>query len=83
MQKSAPFDPIWHHLAPFGPFGHVWPSKALYDLVLQRLTLFGTIWHHFAPFGPAWTHLVLLGHSSILITRYLRYQFVKVAKTEQ
>ena len=58
-RKSAQFDLIGPHMAPFGPFGHVWPC----------LTLFGTIMPHLATFGPAWPHLALLGHSSILVSR--------------
>ena len=36
------------------------------------MTLFGIIWHHLDPFGPDWPHLTLLGHSSILISRYVK-----------
>ena len=43
-KKSAPFHPIWPPLAlfgPFGPFGHIWPRKALFGLIWPRLTPFG------------------------------------------
>ena len=77
-KKSAPYDPIWPRLAPFGPFGHFWrrrPFLALFgpfDPVWPRLTLFGTIWHHLALFDPAWPNLALLGHSSISTSRYFK-----------
>ena len=77
-KKSAPYDPIWPRLAPlallarFGPIRHFLAIFAPFDPIWPRLTLFGTIWHHLVLFDPAWPHLALLGHSSILISRYFK-----------
>ena len=72
---SAPFDPIWPHLAPLAlltTFGPVRPFLALFCPVWPHLAPFDSVWHHLAPFGPARSHVFLLGHSSILISRYFK-----------
>ena len=75
-KKSAPYDPIWPRLAPFGPFGHVSLRRlflALFGPVWPRVAPFDPVWHHLAPFGPIWPHLALIGHSSISISRYFKW----------
>ena len=48
---------IWPHLAsfgPVGPFGQVWPYKALFGHFWPRLTPFGPVWPRLTPLGPVW-----------------------------
>ena len=72
MQKISPIWPCLACLALLAPFCPVGPFLASFYSVLPRLTLFGIIRHHLAPFGPDLPHLALLGHSSILISRYFK-----------
>ena len=88
-KKSAPYYPIWPHLASFGPFGHVslrrlflalfgpfWPRLTQCGPVWPCLAQFGIIWHHLAPFGPVRPCLATL---QFWFQGTLRYQFAKVA----
>ena len=82
--------PIWPHLAsfgPVGPFGHVWPRKALFGPFWPRLTLFGPVWPCLAPFGTIWPCFAPLGPTKpCLVTLQfssqgsLSYGFAKMSK---